>query len=186
MTFSNRLHEIALKELGSSIERPTQDRVIDKLDMLAEIRAALEINRADYETKRAEILKTVQAELDALEEEYAPLLQEPQEVISNLETEIKNDVLLNGATIKGSKYKAVYMHGRITWDTKGITKYAEVNPEILNFKKQGQPSVSIRAIHHSNLSKDNNSILKKFQDTESKKINSFEEVRQEFPRTHEQ
>lgn len=143
-TFSNRLHEIALKQLGAVIERPTQAHMTSKLDKLAEIRAAMEITRANYEAKRTEILKVVATELNALEVEYAPLLQETQQIISNLETEIKNDVLLNGATVQGSKYKAIYMQGRVTWDTKGIIKYAEINPEILKFKKQGQPSVSIR------------------------------------------
>lgn len=183
--FSNRLHEIALTQLGTVIEHPTPNHVIDKLNRLAEIRATIKAARADYETKRAEIIKTVQAELDALETEYAPLLQEPQGVISNLETEIKNDVLLNGATIQRSKYKAVYMQGRVTWDTKGITKYAETNPEVLKFKKQCQPSVSIRTVRSRASLLEVRSIAETPEKTEPTKAYDIKKIRQEYPKAYE-
>jgi hypothetical protein len=46
------------------------DDILAKLDELDSIRTAVDVTRVDYEAKRAEILKKVQAELDALDEEF--------------------------------------------------------------------------------------------------------------------
>ncbi len=51
------------------MEPSAAQRITAKLDELAEIKAATEVTRLDYEAKRAEILKAVQAELDALDVE---------------------------------------------------------------------------------------------------------------------
>ncbi len=103
----------------------------------------------DYDNKRKEILKAVQAELDALEEEYQPLLDAAQENVSTLEGEIKNDVLLGGETVTTDVYQAVYMHGRISWDNDGINNYARTHPEVLKYRKEGRPIVAIRTVGKS-------------------------------------
>ncbi len=183
-TFSVRLHDIALEQLGLVAERPTPEYVVGKLDKLTEITTALDTLQIDYEAKRAEILKTVQNDLEVLEAEYTPIVQEMRDGIAKLKAEIKNDVLLNGSTIRSSRYKAVYMRGRVTWDTKGITKYAEVNPEIMKFRRQGRPSVSIRSVR--SVSNKSNQPSKKAEQHEVKhKAYSVEEIQQEFPRAYE-
>jgi prefoldin subunit 5 len=98
----------------------------------------------DYEAKRTEILKQVQAELDALQAEYDPLLEAAERNVSELEAEIKNDVLLGGESVMTDVYQALYMRGRVTWDTEGIDKYAVAHPEVLKYRKQGQPNVTLR------------------------------------------
>jgi len=40
--------------------------LVAKLDELAELKSAADVTRLDYEAKRAEILRNVQTELDAL------------------------------------------------------------------------------------------------------------------------
>jgi hypothetical protein len=108
------------------------------------LRNAAEFTRLDYETKRAEILKQIQSELDALDSEYKPVLEAAEENIAALENEIKTDVLLYGKTISGGMYRATYTHGRISWDNEGMAKYAISHPDVLQFRKQGQPIVSLR------------------------------------------
>jgi len=49
------------------MEQSNAQHIATKLDELAEIKAAADVTRLDYEAKRAEILKAVQAELDALD-----------------------------------------------------------------------------------------------------------------------
>ena len=85
---------------------------------------AADLARLDYETKRTEILKQIQSELDALDSEYKPVLEAAEENIAALENEIKTDVLLYGESISGGMYRASYTQGRVSWDNEGMTKYA--------------------------------------------------------------
>jgi hypothetical protein len=122
----------------------TAQDILSKLEELAEVRAAADVTRIDYEAKRTEILKAVQAELDALAAEYEPLFATAEERAAALEAEIKRDVVEYGASVKGSTLHAVYARGRISWDNQGLDGYAAAHPEILTFRKEGEPSVSLR------------------------------------------
>jgi hypothetical protein len=124
----------------------TADEIRAKLEELTEVRAAAEVTRLDYEAKRAEILKAIQAELDSLEAEYKPLLDRANERAAELETEVKQAVITHGASVKGGVYHVVFVHGRITWDNKELDQYAKAHPEILPFREEGSPTASLRTI----------------------------------------
>ncbi|MBM3129173.1 MAG: hypothetical protein FJ009_11200 [Chloroflexi bacterium] len=128
------------------MDQSNKQHIVAKLDELSEIKAAVEITRLDYEAKRAEILKSVQAELDALDTEYNPLIESSAAQIAELETEIRNAVLQHGDSVKGNRLHAVYARGRVSWDTKGLDSYAATHPEVVAFRKQGEPSVSLRVV----------------------------------------
>jgi hypothetical protein len=104
------------------------------------------VARLDYESKRAEILKKIQGELDALDLEYKPVLEAAEENVAALENEIKTDVLLYSETVSGGSYRASYSQGRVSWDNEGMTKYAASHPDVLQFRKQGNPIVSLRVV----------------------------------------
>ncbi len=144
--FKKSLKHLAIAQLGRMAERPAREHVASKLERLTNLRAAIDVTRMDYEAKRAEILKRVQAELDALDSEYEPLLESAGENIAALETEIKTDVLLYGESVQAGTYKAVYMQGRVSWDGEGMAKYAASHPDVIRFRKQGQPTVSLRLV----------------------------------------
>ena len=120
------------------------DPITSKLEELTEVQAAAELTRQDLEAKRAEILKSVQAELEALDAEYAPLLAAAEARIESLKEEIKSDVLEHGASVRGGRFQAVFSRGRITWDTHALEAYADEHPEVNDFRREGAPSVSIR------------------------------------------
>ena len=141
------LKYIAVNLLGTMYARPTRDHVAEKLERLSNLRNAAEFTRLDYETKRTQILRQVQAELDALDSEYKPVLERTEENIAALENEIKTDVLLHGESVTGGMYRATYTQGRISWDNDGMSKYAASHPEVLQFRKQGQPIVSLRVVN---------------------------------------
>lgn len=143
------LHRIALSELSKSGDRPPKDRIAGKLHRLADLRAAVDLTHMDYDARRSEILKKVQAELDVLEAEYQPLLDAAQDNAAALEAEIKNDVLLSGQSVLTDVYQAVYVKGRVTWDNDGINSYARTHPEVLKFRREGQPSVTLRTVGKS-------------------------------------
>ncbi len=120
--------------------------IIAKLDELDAIRTAADVTRVDYEAKKAEILKKVQAELDALDEEIKPLLNVSELRVAELEEEIKQAVLKHGATVKGARVQAVYYKGRISWDSESLDRYAAAHPEVMQYRKQGEPSIQLRVM----------------------------------------
>jgi hypothetical protein len=141
------LKYIVIDQLAAMQGRPSRDHVAEKLERLSNLRNAAEFTRLDYETKRTQILKQVQAELDTLESEYKPVMERVEENIATLENEIKTDVLLHGESVSGGMYRATYMQGRVSWDNEGMTKYAASHPEVMQFRKQGQPIVSLRVLN---------------------------------------
>ena len=140
------LKYIVVDLFGEMDERPALEHVAAKLERLSNLRGAADVARLNYEAKRVEILRQVQAELDALELEYRPILEAADENIAALENEIKIDVLMYGESVSGGSYRASYTQGRISWDNEGMTKYAAAHPDVLQFRKQGQPIVSLRVI----------------------------------------
>jgi hypothetical protein len=122
------------------------DLILAKLNELAEVKAAEMVTRLDYEAKRNEILKTVLAELQALDSEYDPLFESAQNRAVELEDEIKQLTLQHGASVKGRQFQAVYSRGRISWDNPALDQYAANHPEILAYRREGEPSISLRVV----------------------------------------
>jgi hypothetical protein len=120
------------------------DHIIAKLNELADVRAASDMTRREYEARRAEILAAVQAELDALEAEFQPLLESAARRQEALEAEVRSDVLELGGSVRGAHVHAVFARGRVSWDTRRLDRYAEEHPEVLAFRREGAPIVSLR------------------------------------------
>lgn len=109
--------------MNAVIETTNVVKVQENLDMLAEAKKQL-------------------AELKALfEAANAPLI----ELIEELETEIKKDVLVLGSSVSSEKMTAVWANGRMSWDSKKLTELSEICPEINDCRKYGNPSVSFRS-----------------------------------------
>ncbi len=140
------LKYIVVAQLDKMNQRPAREHVAEKLERLTNLRGAADVARLNYETRRVEILKEIQAELDALDSEYMPVLESAEENIAALENEIKTDVLLYGESITGGSYRATYTQGRVSWDNEGMTKYAASHPDLLKFRKQGQAIVALRIV----------------------------------------
>ena len=117
--------------------------IIAKLDEISELKAAADLTRLEYEAHRAEILKAVQAELDALEAEFDPLLEAASNRIVALEDEIRDAVLAHGASVKGGRLRAVYVRGHVAWDTRALDVYTLSHPEVATFRKEGPPGVRL-------------------------------------------
>ena len=82
-------------------------------------------------------------EIDA---EFDPLNEPVNQKITDITNTIKADVIIHGATVKSTYRQAVFMAGRVSWDTKALDGYAAAHPEIAPFRKVGEPSVSIRTV----------------------------------------
>jgi hypothetical protein len=116
----------------------------EKLDRLANYQAEKEVLQIEKQQLLDQILTAeIRAHLAEIEAEFEPRLDAVEQNIAALEEEIKQDVLHEGATVRGTFLRAVWNKGRVTWDTKGMDNYAQLHPEILRYRKQGQPYVSI-------------------------------------------
>jgi hypothetical protein len=118
--------------------------IAPKLDRLTKLHQATVSSRAEYEARKEAIANKIQAELEALDAEYAPLFEALGQQESQLQDEIKDDVRLYGRSVEGNGVKATYVKGRVTWNTKELNEYAETHPEILPYRKEGSPSVRIQ------------------------------------------
>lgn len=81
-----------------------------------------------------------------IEAEFAGKADAVDDNIRKLTEEIKADVKTLGATVKADHFQAVYVKGRVTWDTSKMDGYAVGHPEVLFMRKEGEPSVTLRRI----------------------------------------
>lgn len=118
-----------------------------KLDELSELYtqrdiATLEKQRLIDELYTAEI----KAKIADIEAEFAGKTEAVSDKITLLEGEVKELVKTEGASVKGQFLHAVFTKGRVTWDSKALDGYAKAHPELTEYRKEGEPSVSLRKI----------------------------------------
>jgi hypothetical protein len=99
--------------------------------------------RAEYEQRRAALLQLIRPQLEALDAEFAERLRIASEQIRRLEIEVKEAVLEVGESVKHEGIHAVYVRGRISWDSRGLSRYAETHPDLHQFRRVGVPCVRI-------------------------------------------
>lgn len=120
------------------------------LDYLAAAREAVrELERERNDALLAlhsSIPVEIQNAIEDVKADYLERISNAQEIAEKMETTVKELVLNAGATVKGERIQAVYAKGRVSWDAKGLEGYAAAVPEILRFRTEGAPSVSIREV----------------------------------------
>jgi hypothetical protein len=89
-------------------------------------------------------MEQVRAQLDALDDEFSGRMRAAQEEVSHLEAEVKGVVLQAAQSVKHEGIHAVYMRGRVSWNSRELSRYAESHPELQEFRRVGAPSVSLR------------------------------------------
>ncbi len=128
----------------NSFEKEITIQEIDDLDELESQLQALELQ------KKAQIEQILtpemQAKLDAIELDFAASVRKIKENIETSKKIIKKDVLQIGSTVKATNLQVVFNKGRVTWDSKSLDKYAELHPEIKEYRREGKPSIRFRRI----------------------------------------
>lgn len=119
----------------------------EKLNALYELKCAIEVSNMEKQALVDSVLTPeIRQKIADIEAEFAEKNAAVNEKLAALETEVKTDVVSGGETVKGDYLMAVYNKGRVSWDTKSLDGYAAAHPEVAQFKKTGDPSVSIRTI----------------------------------------
>lgn len=86
------------------------------------------------------------AEIADIDYEY---LQKGEAVAQNIlfwEQKVKDEVLKEGATVRGANLMAVWSKPRVSWDGKLLEGMMAVIPQLKSARSEGLPSVSIRKI----------------------------------------
>ncbi len=121
------------------------DFVIKKLDLLAELRNKLKNVEEDRKLVLSKVLPPeLVSKYEAIEAEFEDLRSSLDERIEKLEDEIKEKALEEGETIRGTELSAVWVKGRRSWDGRGLEAYSKDHSELLQFRREGSPSVQIR------------------------------------------
>jgi CRISPR/Cas system-associated protein Cas10 (large subunit of type III CRISPR-Cas system) len=120
------------------------EELTDKLDKLANFLAQRDV----FNLQKKELIDQVltpetRARLDEIEAEFAGKMEAVEANIAVLEEEIRQEALRQGASVKGSFLRVIWHKGRVSWDTKSLDDYAKSHPEVIAFRKQGEPYVSI-------------------------------------------
>jgi len=122
-----------------------ENEIKQKLDQLAEYQARRDAAMLEKQALLDAIYTAeIKAKMAEIEAEFSTKTEGVAANIAALEAEIKQAVITRGASVKGSFFHAVFAKGRVSWDTKSLDGYAAAHPELLTFRKEGDPSVSIR------------------------------------------
>lgn len=121
--------------------------VYTKIEEYSRLSAGIDDIRAQKQALIERIMTPeIREQLAEVDAEFDPKIAELNMTLSILEAQIKEQVLIAGQTVKGSFHQFVYSRPRVTWDGKGLDGYAMAHPEILRFRKEGNPSVSVRGV----------------------------------------
>ena len=85
------------------------------------------------------------ARVQAIVLEFRAREAELKHEIEQTEAAVRAAVLATGASAVGTHLQASILAPRITWDTKGMAAYSALHPDVLVYRKVGEPSVQIRA-----------------------------------------
>lgn len=119
--------------------------IAEKLERLAGLHADREGLEAQKQTLIDQVIPAeIKARLNDIEAEFAQKVQAVSANIEALEAEVKTATLAHGESVRAQGIQAVWTKGRQTWDSKGLSSYGESHPEVLQFRKEGEPSVTIR------------------------------------------
>jgi hypothetical protein len=119
----------------------------DKLDELASLRSALDVINLEKQSIIDSILTPeIKQKLAEIDLEFSGKSEVATDKASVLEAEIKELVKSAGETVKSKYFMAVYMKGRVSWNSDVLERISIDHPEILFARKEGEPSVSLRRI----------------------------------------
>jgi hypothetical protein len=118
--------------------------VASRCERLAAARRSAKVLSADYQQRREAVMDLVRAQLEALDAEFSERLRVADEQVGQLEAEVKEAVLQVGESVKHEEIHAVFRRGRVSWDSRGLNRYAETHPELHEFRQVGAPSGQIR------------------------------------------
>ena len=123
------------------------EHIKDLLSRLDNSKAAREV----FVKRREDMMNSVitdeiKQQLKDIDAELKPDFAQIDEVIANLTAEVKDACVEHGESVKGEHMRVSFIKGRVTWNSKGLEGYAVGNPEVLAFRKEGNPYASVKNV----------------------------------------
>lgn len=116
----------------------------EKLDALAAAQANIDAGMARIADAQAFYLAPFAEDLERVKADVTEQIAGDVAQASELQEQIKAEILSRGMSVKGQYLHAVYAKGRVSWDSKMLEGFALAHPVILQAKSEGKPSVTIR------------------------------------------
>jgi hypothetical protein len=125
-------------------------RIETLLDTYTQAREAQDVFLAHCAAQEAELMTAIPEEIRvALAQVHDARAQQGTALTAEVEAlaaQIKSAVGTKGVSVKGTSYHAVYARGRAVWDDAFLQGYAATHEEILQARRETEPSISIRKI----------------------------------------
>ena len=120
------------------------------LARIADLRTAIQQAQQRYESELDELLTEAGLldEVRKLTAKRLALVESMETTAAEHEAEARRLTLEHGSTISHPDVmlQAVFNKARIKWDDKKLQGYAVSHPEVLRFREEGSPSISIRTM----------------------------------------
>lgn len=116
-----------------------------KLAYLSELQEELTAKNA----KLDKLIDQVFAEnpkAQAKRERIEAQIESVTDILTERITDVKDAVIVLGETVKGENLQAVWSKGKTSWNTNQLLGFAKAHKEVLEMKKEGNPSISIRKV----------------------------------------
>lgn len=120
---------------------------VEKLNRLYELKSAL----AEMEKRKQAEVDTILTpeiltQVEEIRKKWADTTESMTAESTELEAEIKADVLAGKETVKGNKLMAVWKKGRVTWDGDKLDGMMVLIPQLKAACKVGEPTVAIQKV----------------------------------------
>jgi len=102
--------------------------------------------QAEIEAKTKAVYAQVAQRKLEIEAEFSGKAEDVEENIKKLEAEIKAEVKAGKKSVKGKFFHAVYVSGRITWNTDKMEAWILDHPFLKDARKEGEPSITLRRV----------------------------------------
>jgi predicted nucleic acid-binding Zn-ribbon protein len=123
------------------------EKIVELLERYSDLHEVLEATLAQAQKQRDSVIPPeVRAAVQAIDEQFQPTISALESEIAETKRQIERLVLELGQTVKSTRAIAVYNKGRVTWDNQALEGFAVAHPEILAFRKEGEPYITIRRV----------------------------------------
>lgn len=99
---------------------------------------------SEMQAKTAQVYADLAQRKRDIEAEFAGKLDAVDANIKALEAEVKQDAKAHGSTVKGKYFSAIYVKGRVTWNTDMLDGMVALVPQLAAARKEGEPSITLR------------------------------------------
>jgi hypothetical protein len=100
----------------------------------------------ETQAKTAQVYRDVEKRKREIEAEFSGSVAAVDENIKALEAEIKAEAKDLKQTVKGKYFMAVYVKGRVTWNTDMLDGMIALVPQLEKARKEGEPSITLRRV----------------------------------------